>query len=51
MRTKATKRVYEITLVYPSSMTRTVKIKAVDRQTAEKRALKFNPAALHVQRS
>jgi len=39
------KRLYHIELKYPNEMTQIVKIKAINRETAEKRALKFHPNA------
>lgn len=41
-------QVYNVTLVFPKSVTRTVQIRAGSREVAERRALKFNPGALHV---
>lgn len=51
MRTKKSQQAYSVVLVYPSQMTRTVKVKASTREVAESRALKRNPVALHVQRN
>ena len=50
MRTKKSKRVYTVMVEYENGLTRTVKVKAVSRETAEKRALKFNPNAKGVKR-
>lgn len=51
MRVRATKKVHHITLVYENNMTRTVKVRAKDLETAESRALKRNPNALGVKRN
>lgn len=48
MQAKSQKKPYEVTLEYPTGVTRTVKIKAVSREVAERRALKFNPQAKRV---
>lgn len=45
MRTKKSKQLFRIELEFDHGMTRTVKIRAVTREIAEKRALKFNPSA------
>lgn len=50
MRTKVTKRLYQITLVYENGMTRRVPVKAASREVAEERALKRNPGAKDVKR-
>lgn len=49
MRTKSTKKLFNIVLVYHNNMTRTVKVKAASREVAERRAMKLNPAATGVQ--
>ena len=48
MRQSPTKQTFRITLVYANGMTRDVMVKAVNRETAEQRALKRNPAAMGV---
>jgi len=45
MRTKKSKQVFSIVLVYENNMTRTVKVRAASREVAERRALKRNPSA------
>ena len=50
MQLKKTKQVHNVTLEFPNGLTRTVKAKAVDRRTAEERALKFHPNAVGVKR-
>jgi hypothetical protein len=47
---RKSKRLYTITLELPNALTRNVKVKAKDRETAEKRALKFYPNAIGVKR-
>jgi hypothetical protein len=46
--TKKTKRHYRLVVEFANGMTRTVDVKARDRETAEKRALKFHPNATGV---
>lgn len=50
MRTKKSKKLFTIVLVYENDMTRTVKVRAVSREVAENRALKRNPNAKGVKR-
>jgi hypothetical protein len=50
MRTKKSKRLFHITVEFESGLTRTVKVRAVTREIAEKRALKFHPSAKGVKR-
>ena len=50
MRTKKSKRLYHIVVEFANGVTRTVKVRAVTREIAEKRALKFHPSALGVKR-
>lgn len=50
MRPKKSKRLYAIVLEFENAMTRTVKIRAVTREIAERRALKFNPSAKGIKR-
>ena len=50
MQTKKSKRLFHVTVEYENGMTRTVKVRAVTRELAEKRALKFHPTAKGVKR-
>ena len=50
MRTKKSKRLYHVEVEFQNGMTRTVKVRAVTRDIAEKRALKFHPSAKGVKR-
>lgn len=50
MQAKSPKKIYTVVLQFRHEMTRTVKIKAVSREAAEKRALKFHPFATGVKR-
>ena len=50
MRPKPSKRLYNIVLVFANDVTRTVKVKASDRDIAERRALKRHPNAVAVNR-
>lgn len=50
MRTKKTQKMHIIVLTFANGLTRSVKVKAASRQTAEDRALKRNPAATGVKR-
>jgi hypothetical protein len=45
------KKVHRITLEFLNGITRTVTIKASDREVAERRALKHNPSAIGVNRN
>ena len=45
MRTKKSKQLFTIVLVYENDMTRTIKVRAASREVAENRALKRNPNA------
>lgn len=45
MRTKKSKQMFKIELVYENGMTRTVPVRATSREVAERRALKRNPGA------
>jgi len=51
VRDKATKKLFNITLMYSNNLTRTVKVKATTREIAEQRALKRNPKAIGIQRA
>jgi phenylacetate-coenzyme A ligase PaaK-like adenylate-forming protein len=48
MQIKKSKRLYNIVVEYQNGMTRSVKIRAVTREIAEKKALKFHPNAIGV---
>lgn len=50
MQIKKSKRLFHITVEYENGVTRTVKVRAVTRELAEKRALKFHPTAKGVKR-
>jgi len=47
---KSPKQLFSITVEFPGGKTKLVKTKAVTREQAEQRALKFNPAAIGVKR-
>lgn len=51
MRITKSKRLFHIVLEYENGVTRTVKIRAVTQEIAEKRAVKFHPTAKGVKRS
>lgn len=51
MRTKKSKQLYSIVVEFENGVTRTIKVRAVSREIAEKRALKFNPTAKGVKRN
>ena len=48
MRPKKAQRLYQIVLLYPNNMTRTVHVRAVTREVAERRAMKRNKSAIGV---
>jgi hypothetical protein len=48
MRAKKAQRLYQIVLVFPNNVTRTVKVRATTREIAEKRAMKRNRSAIGV---
>lgn len=50
MQKKSSKQLYPITIEFPNGGTRVVKVKAVSREKAEERALKFHPSAVGVKR-
>lgn len=50
MQIKRSKQLYNVDVEFKSGVTKRVKVKAVDRPTAEKRALKFHPSAIRVKR-
>lgn len=45
MQTKKSKQRFTITLEFENGTTRTVKVRAVTREVAERKAMKFHPAA------
>lgn len=51
MQVKKSKRVYSIVLEFENSVTRTVKVRAVTREVAERKALKRNPSAIGVKQN
>jgi hypothetical protein len=48
MRPTKAQRLYQIVLLYPNNMTRTVPVRATSREIAERRAMKRNKSALGV---
>lgn len=50
MKLKPAQKVYKITLEFAGGITKTVKVKGADRETAERRALKHNRSATGVKR-
>lgn len=48
MQLKPSRQLYNVVIEFPNGMTRTVKVKAVSREKAERRALKFHPNAIGV---
>lgn len=48
MRSKQSKKLYYITLEYPKGLSKSVAVRAVTREVAERRALKRNPSAIGV---
>lgn len=50
MQQASKKQLFTIVVEFPNGNTKEVKVKAVDRDAAEERALKFNPNATKVQR-
>lgn len=50
MQIKSPKKLYNIEIEFPKGLTRNVQVKAVSREKAEARALKFNPSAIGVKR-
>jgi hypothetical protein len=50
LQAKKSKQLYHIEVEFKQGLTKLVKVKAVDRPTAEKRALKFHPSAVRVKR-
>lgn len=51
MRTKKQKTLYHVTLEFANGITKRVKVKASDREIAERRARKFHPSATGVRRN
>lgn len=47
---KSPKRLYSIEVEFAGGLSKIVKVKAVSREKAESRALKFNPSAIGVKR-
>lgn len=45
MRTKKSRKLYTVVLIFNNDMTRTIKVRAASREVAEARALKRNPSA------
>lgn len=50
MQIRSPKRLYNIEVEFPNGITRNVRVKAVTREKAEMRALKFHPTATGVKR-
>lgn len=50
MQAKKSKRLYHITVEFDYGITKLVKVRAVTREIAEHKALKFHPAAKGVKR-
>lgn len=50
MRTKKSKRLYVVEVEFPNGMTKLVKVRAVTREIAEQRALKFHKKATGIKR-
>lgn len=48
MQAKKSKQLFQITLEFPGNITRAIKVRAVSREVAERKALKFNPSAVGV---
>jgi len=48
MQIKKSKRLYHVVVEFQNGMTRDVKVRAVTREIAEKKALKFHPNATGV---
>lgn len=51
MQIKSPKKLYTVELEYANGLTRNVQVKASTRESAETRALKFNPSAKGVKRA
>lgn len=50
MQQKSTKKLWYIDVILASGKTKTVAVTAVDRETAERRALKKTPTGVDIQR-
>jgi hypothetical protein len=50
LQTKSKKELYTVVVEFENGKTKDVKVKAVDREAAEARALKFNPSAIGIKR-
>lgn len=50
MQLRQQKKMHTVVVEFANGMTRSVKVKAVKRETAEAKALKFNPSATGVKR-
>lgn len=50
MQIRSPKRLYNVEVEFQNGMTRNVPIKAVSREKAEQRALKFHPSAKGIKR-
>jgi hypothetical protein len=50
LQTKRSKQLYHVEVEFQSGLIKIVKIKAANRPTAERRALKFHPSAIRVKR-
>lgn len=50
MQVKKSKRLYHVTVEFANGVTRTVKVRAVTREVAEAKALKFQPKATGIKR-
>jgi hypothetical protein len=48
MRTKKSKQLFNVVVVFENGITRDIKVRAVTREVAERRALKFHPSAKEV---
>jgi hypothetical protein len=48
MQIKKSKRLYHVVVEFQNGMIRTVKVRAVTREIAERKALKFHPGAIGV---
>lgn len=48
MQIKKSKRLHNVTIEYKNGVTQHVRVKAVDREAAERRALKFHPSAVRI---
>jgi hypothetical protein len=50
VRQKSPKQLYTIPIEFANGLSRNVKVKAVTREKAEERALKFHPTAVGIKR-